>query len=290
MKKNVLDLTKLIKGQSSHYICPYCRLSSTVRNDSESVVIDSNCINQEHWAWESQRNDEYGDDSIARFYVIKIKCPSSSCNKCSLHLLGEHRVAPDESGASGNYKGVYSKMIMPSAATPLYHQSVPKEVYQLYKEACLVQLVSPVATAVLARTCLDRMIRDYWRERIPVENKENEIENFEKLKALFDDEYSKISDITRELHKGKLISTRQNSRIKSFLDVANSAAHWKANSEQLFWDEKSFDQVGLLTEIISSLFKEWYIRDYEEEEQDRELDEWNDNSKTTQDSKGGAKQ
>ena len=197
-------------------------------------------------------------------------------------MLGAKR----EKGDKVKYTENFIKMIIPSITVSARHLSVPKEIYRLYREACLVRVNSPAASAALARTCLDRMLRDYWKGKINSGQRGNPNKDPTELKKLLDDGKSKISDIRKELLKCGFISTEENEQIMSFLKVGNSAAHWQKNSPNLFWDKDSPHKVGLLTSTVESLFEEWYVRDHGKKERTRELKKLSVESKSPKTSAG----
>lgn len=63
--------------------------------------------------------------------------------------------------------------IFPLSNCKQFPDSVPKEVYKDYSEACNILSLSPSASATLSRRCLQKMIRNHWG--IELSNLVNEI-------------------------------------------------------------------------------------------------------------------
>lgn len=77
-------------------------------------------------------------------------CPN--CNQTSLILK-----------SIGGSLGNYAKYSYPEYAGNKYPDYVPLSVRNDYEEACNICMISPKASATLARRCLQGIIRDFWK-------------------------------------------------------------------------------------------------------------------------------
>lgn len=233
------------------YTCPYCHLPTTVSRGVNLHESDIRII-----------TGEYAIKSLAWVSVVSIKCPNTECNRCSLLLSlkeGDSQVI--------NKVGKFIKEIpiLPEANILPKPQGVPNDIYQIYKEACLVNKYSPAASAALARTCLEKMLRDYWPKKIEADGDSDK--HTEALKVLVKEGVF-LNKLIEALYKedrkdgNNIISKKDFEILDTCRKFGNSAAHWKERSGTIFWEENSQDYANLINEAIYSLFENWYLKDH----------------------------
>ena len=107
-----------------------------------------------------------------------------------------------------------------------------------YKEACLIQSLSPKASATLARRCLQGIIRDFW--------KVNERNLFAEINAI----QEKVAPQTWEA-------------INAVRSVGNIGAHMEKDINLIIDVEPN--EAAALIKLIEILIKDWYIDKHERE-------------------------
>lgn len=113
---------------------------------------------------------------------------------------------------------------------------IPIAIKEDYEEACLIQTLSPKASATLARRCLQGMIRDFWK--IKPQNLAKEIES---IKDKVEPDTWEAIDVVRK--------------------VGNIGAHMEKDINQIV--EVDENEAGLLIGLIEMLIEEWYVSRYE---------------------------
>ncbi len=233
------------------YTCPYCHRPTTL-SDDDIRKFNPPII-----------KGIYEGDKLDSVNVISKRCPNTECHMCSLSI-NLYQGYIQHGG-----KLVKEIPILPAENVPACPRGVPDDIYQLYKEACLVKKYSPAASAAIARTCLDKMLRDYWPKKIKSDNQEAE---HAKALAVLEDSRSTLNQIIKALYnenddKNKdIIKKREFIILDSCRKIGNSAAHWGEQSGVIFWDEKSQQYSELINGVIFTLFKNWYLKDHEEDE------------------------
>jgi hypothetical protein len=108
-----------------------------------------------------------------------------------------------------------------------------------YAEACQIELLSPKASAALARRCLQGMIRNFWSVSKP-----RLVDEINTLQAMVDRQTWEAIDALRK--------------------IGNIAAHMEKDVNLIV--DVDPDEARLLIELIETLFEEWYVARHDREQ------------------------
>lgn len=100
----------------------------------------------------------YGKDKDAEWAMLKCVCPA--CERFIFHLANLETVIEDEIPKPRIKPGSEILVWPRSSSRPPCPPEVPNEIAQDYKEACLVLVDSPKASAALSRRCLQNILRE----------------------------------------------------------------------------------------------------------------------------------
>ena len=131
---------------------------------------------------------------------------------------------------------------------------IPEAIRKDYEEACKIAHLSPNASAVLARRCLQGMIRDFCG----IKEKTLYME-IEKLKA-------KVKE-----QKAKGVTEESIESIDSIREMGNIGAHMEQPAGMLIDIEP--EEASLLIQLIETLFKDWYAAKHEGEQRLKKIRE-----------------
>ena len=122
-------------------------------------MICPHCTKQIHVDWGSSG---FGNDREHDYEIDFATCPACNRTILRLHTQDREHIEGQPPWATtmieGSHGYVYIHPRVPSRA-PI-HESVPSDIAQDYKEACLVLTDSPKASAALSRRCLQHLLRD----------------------------------------------------------------------------------------------------------------------------------
>ena len=132
------------------WTCPYCNRIATI-TDPDYRELD---------------NAFYTHEGTIMLKVLVVNCPNSECNKytmtAALHnatvkanALGARNVIP-------SLDPIQTWNMIPQSFAQQFPNYIPKAIIEDYEEACLIQDLSPKASATLSRRCLQGIIRDFW--------------------------------------------------------------------------------------------------------------------------------
>jgi hypothetical protein len=122
--------------------------------------------------------------------------------------------------------------LIPSSKAQQFPDYIPKVVIEDYNEACLIEGLSPKASATLSRRCLQGIIRDFWKVK----------------PGRLVDEIEAIKDKVDPLTWDAIEAVRK---------VGNIGAHMEKDINILIDVEPQ--EAKLLIELIEVLIKDWYI-------------------------------
>ena len=200
-----------------YVVCPFCNaniLKIVGDTFTEIFVSPENCFQPNPYPIiPFDYNNMVRDTPTFRLHIQYISCPY--CSKTSYKIYDFDR---------NKWINIY-----PESTVKYFSNSVPKEIYNDYAQACAILTASPSASATLSRRCLQRMIRDRWN--IECSLLKNEINKIDK---------NDISKIERKaLHAVK--------------DIGNIGAH---PNEIL---DVTFEDAELSIKIIEIFLQKWYI-------------------------------
>ena len=126
----------------------------------------------------------------------------------------------------------------PQSHAKQFPRYIPKPIIADYEEACLIQNLSPKASATLARRCLQGMIRDFWGVKEPT--------LFAEINAI----QEKVDPQTWQAIDG----------VRS---IGNIGAHMEKDINLIIDVEPN--EAGALIILIETLIENWYIAKHERE-------------------------
>lgn len=207
--------------------CPFCNNYSTITDQNTSS------------------SDFYFDDEnkFGKLYLKteSITCPNPDCREFTLETCLFERVLISTI-ASGYYRDgdlINSWKLRPQSSARPLPDYISQAIREDYEEACLIQNLSPKASATLARRCLQGMIRDFWKVK-----PQNLFQEIESIKDKVEPDTWEAIDVVRK--------------------VGNIGAHMEKDINQIV--EVDENEAGLLIGLIEMLIAEWYISRYERQQ------------------------
>jgi len=204
------------------WTCPFCNQNATLT--SSNITTNSFSFTDEN---------KYGIQIIS---IETNTCPNADCREftlqVSLHDVNQY--------GSRLLKPKKYWQLVPSSKAKAFPSYVPKAVLDNYEEACIIQELSPKASATLSRRCLQGIIRDYWGEK-----KARLVDEIEAIKG-------KVDPLTWQA-------------IDAVRHIGNIGAHMEKDINLIIDVEPK--EAGLLIGLIEMLIKEWYIVRHERQEQ-----------------------
>ena len=190
------------------------------------------------------RNDQSVSGTLAFNLKTKV-CSNDECRKITLKLIVFARNDHDpefpmrDSWEVGNM--LYTWDLLPESTAKPQPEYIPKAIVDSYTQACRIKSLSPMASATLARRCLQGMVRDFcviegrtlWHE----------------LQALQDavDADTAPGNVTPE----SVLA------IDHVRQIGNIGAHMEKDIDLIVDIDPG--EADTLIELIELLFKEWYV-------------------------------
>ena len=122
--------------------------------------------------------------------------------------------------------------LIPDSRAKTFPSYVPLAILEDYREACLIQDLSPKASATLARRCLQGMIRDYWKVKPG--------RLIDEIAAI----QQKVDPVTWH-------------GIEAVRKLGNIGAHMEKDIDLIL--DVDPDEATLLIKLIEMLIRDWYI-------------------------------
>lgn len=207
------------------WTCPFCH--------HKAVLQDSDVDKYTH-SWATRK---FGNLSVNSAFF---QCPNSDCNEVKVTAVVFSNVqTPRQTKLNPR-----QWPLRPDSKAKPWPSYIPEPLIADYNEACQIELLSPKASATLARRCLQGMIRDFWKIR-----KARLIAEIDALKGRVDAETWDAIDSVRK--------------------IGNIGAHMKKDINLIVDVEPQ--EARLLIELIETLFEEWYVARYEREQRMRKI-------------------
>ena len=211
---------------------PYCNRITT--------ITGANITQSEHPFLRAFRDDAFV------LVTDVIVCPNHECQEYTITASLRKSIKKDNRpysiGVSVhpvlNEYPILSWNIKPQSHAKQFPNYIPQVIIADYKEACLIQSLSPKASATLARRCLQGIIRDFW--------KVNERNLFAEINAI----QEKVAPQTWEA-------------INAVRSVGNIGAHMEKDINLIIDVEPN--EAAALIKLIEILIKDWYIDKHERE-------------------------
>ena len=195
------------------WTCPFCHTKAVLRDDDMNG------------ATASRETRKYG---MVQVTTIFRECPNLECNEVEI-VDGVKSVARTPGQAKLADRTL---PVRPESRTKPWPSYIPAPLLADYAEACQIELLSPKASAALARRCLQGMIRDFWGITQP------------RLADEIDALQAKVDAPTWEA-------------IDSLRKSGNVGAHMEQDTGLI--GDVDPDEGRVLIQLIETLFTDWYV-------------------------------
>ena len=165
--------------------------------------------------------------------VGTIVCANEHCQELTL-VFQLHHMDPD--GQIIN-PPIRKWILLPESKAKRQPNYIPQPIVSNYMQACSIIDLSPNASAVMSRRCLQGMIRDFWNVR----GKRTLLEEIEEIK-------NDVQQTTRDA-------------IDAARDIGNFGAHMEEDIS-LNLDVEPYE-AQMLISLIERLFEDWYVTRHE---------------------------
>ena len=212
--------------------CPYCGHSQVLQEDNNRKEAKSCELT-----------------FMSKYKTIGVQLLSIACLECEELTFKidlkkvQYSTDPLEPRFMDSIK---SWSLMPDSRAKPQPDYIPKPIIKDYEEACKIADSSPRASAILARRCLEAIIKDFCK----IKNSKNLAEMIDQLKRA-----TEIQGVTEESIEA----------IDHIRKQGNIAAHIQKPTNQMI-DDISKEDSDLLIELLEMLFQEWYIDSYKKKE------------------------
>lgn len=196
------------------WLCPFCNHLSTkeaVRTETSTHDINKTV---------------HGTSNVE---ITSYTCPNPDCKEVQVDAAyyRKYYEAPRYS-----YELLEHWTLRPQGSTKAFPDYVPLAILSDYKEASLIQALSPKASATLSRRCLQGMIRDFWG--VKEKNLHSEIQA---IKDQVDHDTWQAIDAIRS--------------------IGNIGAHMEKDIDLII--DVHPEEAQLLIQLIETLISDWYI-------------------------------
>lgn len=218
-----------------NFTCPYCNHVTTITDPNKYNLWEKVAIKQD--------NTNYDHDIGVGFLVIA--CPNQDCKELTItsrltgskavyNPVGKDYIVQDASTLFREWRLVPDTDAKPQ---PSY---IPTQLVQDYTEACKIRDLSPKASATLARRCLQGMIRDFHG----IKDKKSLYDEIDALKGV--------------------IPTSEWDALDSLRSIGNIGAHMEKDVDLII--DVTSEEANTLIAFIEYLFKQWYVKRHDDEE------------------------
>ncbi len=196
--------------------CPFCNTDQTVTEENR----------QASFADLTLENDEGPRRLVVKFVV----CPNPACRKFSLNA-SLHSL---ETSGTRSYTGRHVKTwaLVPPSRARSFPVSLPPDVLEDYREACLTMESSTKLAAALARRCLSHMLRDFWKVQ----------------PGMLGDEFRQIKGTADPLTWEAIESVKKTGLIGARMDA-----------EAIEIQDSEPGEAQMLIGLIETLIEDWYV-------------------------------
>lgn len=200
--------------------CPFCNHSTTINDDR--------CSSSSH---SFSHNNKYGALTIKTKVTV---CPNEKCREA---VMEAYLYKSGQYGLPVGDPQLYWRLY-PRSHAKTFPSYVPQPILDDYEEACLIESLSPKASATLSRRCLQGIIRDFWGIK-----KTRLIDEVNELQSKIDTTTWQAIDAVRSLGN---IGAHMEKEINVILDVEP-------------------EEAKLLTQLIEVLLQDWYVARHEKQ-------------------------
>jgi hypothetical protein len=203
---------------NTDWTCPFCNRHATITGQSQRDIGGLFTI-----------ENADGPRVLVCHFVV---CPNPKCKKFTLSVSLYEAIMerPTSDWKAGLLTNTW--MLIPNSLAKSFPAYIPEPILADYNEACLIQNLSPKASATLSRRCLQGIIRDFWKV-----NPGRLVDEIAEIK-------DKIDALTWKA-------------IEAVRTVGNIGAHMEADINLIV--DVDPNEAELLIGLIEMLLKEWYI-------------------------------
>lgn len=212
-----IKLSNLVEQKHAPWMCPYCERHAMVAPPESTYSTHTFHIKK---------------DNVMLLRTRVVICPNQKCMEYSITASLHKGKLFFEGTWLEDGPAFQSWNLKPLSRSKTFPPYIPEALTKDYNEACLIQDLSPKASATLSRRCLQGMIRDFW------EVKENRL--VDAIAAI----EGKVDPLTWQA-------------IDAVRSIGNIGAHMEKDIDLIV--EVDPDEARLLIGLIETLFKEWYI-------------------------------
>jgi len=187
-----------------------------------------------------QIHNSLGEVTLSTIFHV---CPNQECRRFTLFANLRH----SSTLAGGTLRLgtlIETWRLIPSSKAKSFPDYIPEAIRQDYKEACLIQDLSPKASATLSRRCLQGILRNFWQVK----------------PGRLVDEIDRIKDKVDPITWDAIDAVRQ---------IGNIGAHMEKDIDVIV--DVDPGEAELLIQLIETLLREWYIARHEREARMRNL-------------------
>jgi hypothetical protein len=203
-----------------NWTCPHCERAVTISD--ERISEDTHTLHIP--------NVDGRRTLWSRFIV----CPNPECRKFT--VTAALYVSHSEQGHSIFDEELVRWNLIPSSKAKTFPSYIPQAILEDYTEACLIQDLSPKASATLSRRCLQGILRDFWSVKPG------------RLVAEIDQIHGQVDQITWDA-------------IDAVRKLGNIGAHMEKDISVIV--DVDPGEAELLIDLIETLLREWYIERHE---------------------------
>ena len=208
------------------HTCPYCGRASTIVKENFSV--DTHYFNS--------KNKENSNLALTTTVTV---CPNPKCRE---YCIDAHLIKAQHNGVSWVHiePVLLTWRLRPRSQAKQFPSYIPKPIISDYEEACLIQDLSPKASATLSRRALQGIIRDFWGI-----SKNRLIDEIQEIQ-------SRIDPLTWQA-------------IDAARSIGNIGAHMEKDINLMIDVEPK--EASVLIGLIEMLLVEWYVHREERKNQ-----------------------
>jgi len=200
-----------------NWTCPHCDRAVTISQERMDEVDHLLAI-----------SNAVGRRVLKTIFIV---CPNPDCRKFTLSAyLHESEWTQYLGEAIGAQLQSWS--LIPPSKAKTFPPYIPQALRDDYREACLIQELSPKASATLSRRCLQGILRDYWGV----------------TPGRLVDEIGQIKDKVDSVTWDAIEAVRK---------IGNIGAHMEKDINVIV--DVDPNEADLLVGLVETLLREWYV-------------------------------
>lgn len=200
-----------------NWTCPHC--------DRDVTISQGRITGRDHLLYLDNAD---GRRTLQTEFIV---CPNPECRHFTLTAsLYESKELNYNAEVKISHLQTWS--LVPPSKAKTFPTYVPQAVLDDYREACLIQDLSPKASATLSRRCLQGILRDFWKVKPG-----RLVDEIDQIKDKVDPETWAAIDAVRKIGN---IGAHMGNDINVIVDVEPNEAE-------------------LLVGLVETLIREWYI-------------------------------